>query len=97
MSASLSKDLRKKYNVRSMPVRKDDEVIILTGNHKGSKGKVTSVYRKKWCLHVEKMVRNKMNGQPVNLPVKANQCAIIKLKLDKDRNDLLKRKAQTVS
>ena len=97
MSATLSKDLRKKYNVRSMPVRKDDEVIILTGNHKGTKGKVTTVYRKKWCIHVEKLVRNKLNGQPVNLPVKANQCAIIKLKLDKDRNDLLKRKAQTVS
>ncbi|KAF2295559.1 hypothetical protein GH714_033194 [Hevea brasiliensis] len=28
MSAPLSTDLRQKYNVRSMPVRKDDEVQI---------------------------------------------------------------------
>jgi len=41
MSAPLSKDLRKKYSVRSMPVRKEDEVIILAGTHKGNKGKVT--------------------------------------------------------
>ena len=29
MSASLSKDLASKYNVRSMPIRKDDEVRCL--------------------------------------------------------------------
>jgi large subunit ribosomal protein L26e len=28
MSAPLSKELRVKYNVRSMPVRKDDEVQV---------------------------------------------------------------------
>lgn len=32
MSATLSKDLRKKYGVRSMPIRKDDEVTVLKGN-----------------------------------------------------------------
>jgi len=31
MSATLSKDLRKKYGVRSMPIRKDDEVTVLKG------------------------------------------------------------------
>ena len=30
MSASLSKELQAKYNVRSMPIRKDDEVSELT-------------------------------------------------------------------
>lgn len=28
MSAPLSKELRQKYNVRTMPVRKDDEVQV---------------------------------------------------------------------
>lgn len=31
MSAHLSKDLRKRYGVRAMPVRKDDEVMIVRG------------------------------------------------------------------
>jgi large subunit ribosomal protein L26e len=31
MSSGLSKDLRKKHGVRSMPVRKDDEVLIQKG------------------------------------------------------------------
>ena len=62
MSAPLSKDLRKKYSVRSMPVRKDDEVIVLTGTYKGSKGRVITVYRKKWCINIEKLSKNKLNG-----------------------------------
>ena len=28
MSAPLSKELRKKYNVRSIPIRKDDECMV---------------------------------------------------------------------
>merc|ERR1711862_993325 len=34
MSASLSKDLRKKYGVRSVPIRKDDEVLVVRGQPK---------------------------------------------------------------
>jgi large subunit ribosomal protein L26e len=45
MSASLDKDLRKKYNVRAVPIRKDDEVRIVRGTNKGRDGKVLQVYR----------------------------------------------------
>ena len=41
MSAMLSKELRSKHNVRSLPIRKDDEVSILKGIYKGTKGKIT--------------------------------------------------------
>ena len=47
MSSHLSKDLRKKYNVRALPIKRGDEVLIVKGKYKASKGKVTSVYRKK--------------------------------------------------
>lgn len=44
MSSPLSKDLRAKYNVRSMPVRKDDEVVVTRGHYKGQPaGKVIAV------------------------------------------------------
>merc|ERR1712227_314127 len=46
MSSSLSKDLRQKHNVRSMPIRKDDEVTVVRGHYKGQGGKVVQVYRK---------------------------------------------------
>ena len=37
MSSPLSKELRQKYNVRSMPIQKDDEVQVVQGHYKGSK------------------------------------------------------------
>lgn len=52
MSASLSKDLRKKHGVRSLPVRKDDEVVVVRGTNKGQKGKVIQVQRTKYAIHI---------------------------------------------
>ncbi|KAJ5665484.1 uncharacterized protein N7477_007932 [Penicillium maclennaniae] len=63
MSATLSKELREKYNVRSIPLRKDDEVTIVRGSNKGREGKITTVYRLKYVVHVERVVREKTNGQ----------------------------------
>ena len=62
MSAPLSTDLRSKYNVRSMPVRKDDEVQVVRGTYKGREGKVVQVYRRKWVIHIERITREKVNG-----------------------------------
>ncbi len=55
MSAPLSKELQQKYKVRSLPIRKDDEVIIKRGRAEKREGKVTGVFRKKWMIHVERV------------------------------------------
>ena len=58
MSAPLNKELRRRYNVRSIPLRKDDEVAITRGHFKGQpSGKVTQVYRKKFVVHIERITR----------------------------------------
>lgn len=62
MSCHLSKDLKTKYDVRSIPVRKGDTVKVMRGTFKGREGKVITCYRKKWCIHVEKITREKTNG-----------------------------------
>merc|ERR1719217_1268114 len=59
LSAPLSAELRNKYSVRSMPVRKDDEVHVVRGFFKGREGKVLTVYRRKFCIHVERVTRDK--------------------------------------
>ncbi|KAF2761916.1 ribosomal protein L24 [Pseudovirgaria hyperparasitica] len=92
MSAPLSKELREKYNVRSIPIRKDDEIVITRGTNKGREGKVTSVYRLKWVIHVERVSREKSNGQSVPLGIAPSKVQITKLKLDKDRESILERK-----
>merc|ERR1712098_320107 len=92
MSAPLSKELRQKYSVRSAPIRKDDEVQIVRGHYHDREGKVTTVYRKKWVIHVDRVTRDKANGQSVNVGIKPSKVVITKLKLDKDRKALLERK-----
>ncbi|EXJ55391.1 large subunit ribosomal protein L26e [Cladophialophora yegresii CBS 114405] len=91
MSAPLSKELREKHNVRSIPIRKDDEVTIVRGSNKGREGKVTSVYRLKYLIHIERVSREKSNGQSVPIGVHPSKVVVTKLKLDKDREKILER------
>merc|ERR1711977_687196 len=93
MSAPLSKDLRDKHNVRSMPIRKDDEVLVTRGPFKSAQaGKVISVYRKKWVLHIERVQREKANGATVSVGVRPSKVEIVRLKMDRDRKKILERK-----
>ena len=77
--------------VRAIPLRKDDEVIIKRGSNKGREGKITSVYRLKYVVHVERVSREKSNGQSVPIGIAPSKCEVTKLKLDKDREKILER------
>ncbi|KAJ1468041.1 translation protein SH3-like domain-containing protein [Baffinella frigidus] len=93
MSAALSKDLRQKYGVKSLPIHKDDEVQIVRGKFaKEQGGKVTTVYRRRYCIHIDRIVKEKANGAQVPVPIHPSNIQITKLKLDKDRKKLLDRK-----
>merc|ERR1711972_745680 len=96
MSASLSKELRGQYNVRSMPLVKDDEVKIVRGHFKGEQtGKVITVYRKKYVVHVERISREKANGQTVHIGIHPSNVVITKMKMTSDRKKLLEAKKAT--
>ncbi|XP_029410746.1 60S ribosomal protein L26-like 1 [Nannospalax galili] len=96
MSSPLSKELRQKYNVRSMPIRKDDEVQVVQGHYKGQQiGKVVQVYRKKYVIHTERVHREKANGTTVHVGIHPSKVVITRLKLDKDRKKILECKAKS--
>lgn len=80
--------------VRSIPIRKDDEVTVVRGTNKGREGKITSVYRLKWVVHVERVVREKSNGQSVPIGIAPSKVVITKLRMDKDREQILERIAK---
>merc|ERR1739849_34344 len=95
MSAPLSKDLRQKYGVRSMPIRKDDEVQVLRGHYKGQQvGKVVQCYRKKFVVYIERIQREKANGATVYVGIHPSKVSIVKLKMDKDRKLIIDRRAK---
>ncbi|OJJ78189.1 hypothetical protein ASPBRDRAFT_37390 [Aspergillus brasiliensis CBS 101740] len=65
--------------------------MVVRGSNKGREGKVTSVYRLKWAIHVERISRDKSNGQSVPIPLHPSKVVIKKLHLDKDREAILER------
>nr|XP_017821792.1 60S ribosomal protein L26-like [Callithrix jacchus] len=95
MSSPLSKELRQKYNVRSMPIQKGDEVQVVRGHYKGQQiGKVVQVYRKKYVLYIERVERETANGTTVHIGIHPSKVVITRLKPDRDGKKILERKAK---
>ncbi len=46
----------------------------------------------KYVVHIERVTREKSNGQSIPLGIHPSNCVITKLKLDKDRESILDRK-----
>ena len=63
MGANLDKGLRTKYGVRSIEVRKGDEVKVMRGKFRGKLGKVGEVEVKNTRLQIEGLQREKKGGE----------------------------------
>lgn len=95
MSSNLSKDLQKTHKVRSLPIRKDDEVLVKRGQFKGREAKVIACYRKKYVIYLERITRSKANGDVKQIGIHPSNVVITKLKLDKDREALIARNSKS--
>lgn len=94
LSANLSKELRKKYGKRSLPLRKGDEVLIMRGSFKKKKAKISSINLKKTYVVLEGIQRTKKDGSKVNIPFHPSVLQIQSLNLDdKQRLAILNRKS----
>ena len=93
MSCHLTKTLRDQYKIRSLPIKRGDEVKILKGKSKGKSGKVVQVYRKRNVIYVDKVNREKQNGQSVFLPIRPCHCVIEKLLINKNRTETINHRA----
>ena len=97
LSAHLSKDLRKKYGKRALPLRKGDEVLVMRGAFKKKKAKVTSVNTKISKVVLEGLQRTKRDGSKVNVKFIPSNLQIITLSLeDKQRSAIFDRNKKEV-
>ncbi|GIU68418.1 MAG: 50S ribosomal protein L24 [Candidatus Pacearchaeota archaeon] len=85
LSATLSKELRKKYGIRSIPIRKNDVVIVMRGRFKNKKGKVLKVDYKKLKIEIEGIQIKKSDGSKVNVKIHPSNVKILELNLDDSR------------
>ncbi len=82
MGANLSKELRKKYKKRNIPVRKGDEVKILRGKFKKKTGKISLVNLKKQKVAIEGIQNKKKDGTKINVYFDASNLQIKSLNED---------------
>lgn len=85
VSAHLDKMLRKEHGKRSLTVRKGDEVKIMTGQFRGTRGKVSRVDLKALKVYVEHAKVKKVSGQEVETAIDPSNVMITKLELDDKR------------
>jgi large subunit ribosomal protein L24 len=85
LSAHSSKDLRKKYGKRSLPLRKGDEVLVMRGAFKKKKAKVSLVNLKYGFVCLEGLQRTKKDGTKVNISFNPSNLLVQTLAEDKLR------------
>ncbi len=97
MTALLTDDLREKYGIKHIPIRKGDKIRVFRakGSDQDIKGKVIRVLPQKYCIHVEGFSREKADGKIVMHPVHPSNVVVTSLNLkDKKRREIIKRKSK---
>lgn len=93
--ANLSKELRKKYQVRSLQVRKGDVVRIMRGSHKGKKGKIEQVLLKQTKVYVENIHMARKDGSKSYYPLQPSKLQIVELETSDKRRFPQQKKKET--
>lgn len=82
LNANLSKSLREKYDKRSLPLRKGDEVLVMRGSFKNKKAKVSSINPKQTLVILEGIQRTKRDGTKVNVYFHPSSLQITSLNIE---------------
>ncbi|MEB3859893.1 MAG: 50S ribosomal protein L24 [Desulfurococcales archaeon] len=95
VSAPVSRELREKYGVKTLPVRKGDKVRVLRGDFKGHEGRVVRVDLKRVRVYIDGLTIKKADGTPVFRPIHPSNLLIIELDLkDEWRRKIVERRAK---
>jgi large subunit ribosomal protein L26e len=92
MVSPLSKELKLKYSVKSIPIRKEDQVLVVRGFHKGKIGKVVQCQRKIFKVFIDCVSKMKSNKMNAFIPISSSNIVITRLFLNSERKNYLKDK-----
>ncbi len=79
LTAPLSKDLQRQLGIKRIPVRVGDTVLIMRGDFKGTRGKVTRVDYRRVRIYVDSASFKKPNGEAVYYPIHPSKVVIVEL------------------
>jgi large subunit ribosomal protein L24 len=84
-ASHLSRELRKKYQLRSLGLRKGDRVKVMRGQFKGKTGKVERVDLRREKVYVAGIDITKKEGSKAFIPIHPSKLALQELNLDDRR------------
>ena len=91
--AMLSRELKQKYNLSAMQIRKGDTVKVMRGELKNSSGNVIRVDLKHRKVYIDGLTMKKADGTDVERSFEPSNLQITALLLeDKERKKILERK-----
>ncbi len=93
LSTHLSKDIKKKYGIRSLRLRTGDKVKVLRGSYRNEEQKVERVDVKNQKIYLEKIEFTKKDGSKATRPFQPSNLMITELNLD-DKKRLQKLKGE---
>ncbi len=95
MSVRLSTDLKEKYNVKKMPVRKGDTVHVTAGDFVGTEGKILSADYKTQKLTIDGILREKADKSKIMYPIHVSKLVIRRFgNVGQKRKEILERRAK---
>lgn len=90
----LSTELRKKFEIRSLPIRKGDTVLVTKGSFTGSQGRVADVDLAKMRIEIDGIHKEKGDGTKIYYPISPANVRIIRTaRPDVWRKKIIERKA----
>jgi large subunit ribosomal protein L24 len=81
MALPLSRDLRKRYGRRSLPVRKGDTVRILSGSYEGREERVAKVDRRGYSVTLDNITGKAADAKLKPLAVQLTHLVLTRLNL----------------
>jgi large subunit ribosomal protein L24 len=81
MGVALSKELRRRYGRRSLPVRKGDTVRVLSGSYVGREERVAKVNLQKYSVTLDNVTGKTADAKLKPLPIRTSHLVLTKLNL----------------
>jgi large subunit ribosomal protein L24 len=81
MAVPLSKELRRRYGRRQLPVRKGDTVRVLSGSYVGREERVAKVNLRNYSVTLDNVTGKTADAKLKPLPVRPNHLVLTKLNL----------------
>lgn len=93
MTVPLSRELRRRFGRRAVPVRKGDTVRILAGSYVGREERVAKVHRRAYSVTLDNVTGKTGDQKLKPLPIRTSQLVITRLNL----SDVWRRRALRVA